>query len=349
MGGGTGGALPHDSAVALYLALTLILVVARLLGEIARKLGQPAVMGELLAGVLLGKTCLYYISPDFFNYLFGSDTKNASALAGVTSICVTMYMLVAGLEMNLKNAMKKKWESFSVGFWALAIPFALGFIFCYYFPATFGLPEGKSVINFSLFTATAMAITALPVVAKTLRDLHLFRTDLGVVVMSAAVFDDILGWSLFAVTLAVTSGAQQSNGLSVAASITISIIYVILILTLGTYVTNKIYPFLQAYLSFPAGELGFICLFALASATFALWVGLHNTLGAFIVGAAVGNSRHLRAEMRETLDTFVSLYVYHHLAVGDVSEKELTSTQQQYACANLLWLGLHSRQLCDGL
>jgi Kef-type K+ transport system membrane component KefB len=305
-GNGTGGALPHDAAVALYLALTLILLVARILGEIAKKLNQPPVMGELLAGVLLGKTCLYYISPSFFNYLFAPNTKNASALAGVTSICVTMYMLIAGLEMNLRNALKKKQASISVGFFALAVPFLLGFLFCYYFPQAFGLPPGKNVTNFALFTATAMAITALPVVAKTLRDLHLFRTELGIVVMSASVFDDILGWSLFAVTLAVSAGGDSSNGLSLAAGIAISIIYVIFVLTIGTFATNRLFPYIQAYFSFPAGELGFICLFALASSTFALWIGLHNTLGAFIAGAAIGNSRHFRAEMRETLDTFVS-------------------------------------------
>jgi Kef-type K+ transport system membrane component KefB len=305
-GNATEGALPHDAAVALYLSLTLILVFARILGEIAVKLNQPAVMGELIAGVLLGKTCLYYISPSFFAYLFGPTTKNASALAGVTSICVTLYMLIAGLEMNMKSAMKKKIPSVSVGFFALAVPFSLGFIFCYYFPKSFGLPEGKSVTNFSLFTATAMAITALPVAAKTLRDLHLFRTDLGVVVMSAAVFDDILGWSLFAVTLAVSSGSENSNGLSLAANISISIVYVIFVLSAGSMIVDRSLPYIQSFFSYPPGELGFVCLFALASSTFALWIGLHNTLGAFVAGAAIGNSRHFRHEMRDILDTFVS-------------------------------------------
>jgi Kef-type K+ transport system membrane component KefB/mannitol/fructose-specific phosphotransferase system IIA component (Ntr-type) len=301
-----GGSIDHSDSIALYLGLTLILLVARALGELAKKLNQPSVMGELLAGVILGQTCLGVINPALFSYLYGPTSEAATALSGVTSVCVSMYMLVAGLEMNLKNAMKKKRAAFSVGIFAIAVPFGLGFIFCYFFPVTFGLTSGGDVLNFSLFTATAMSITALPVVAKTLRDLHLFRTDLGVVVMSAAVLDDIIGWTLFAISLAVANGADSSNGLSLGASISLSLVYVFVVLTIGAWLTNKLIPYIQAYFSFPAGVLGFVCLFAFSSATFALWVGLHNTLGCFLAGVAIGNSRHFPLHMRQTLDTFIS-------------------------------------------
>ena len=298
-------ALSHEDTLQLYVALTLVLLLARLLGEMARLLKQPSVMGELVAGILLGATCLGYISPSFFNWLFGPSNNSTNAFLGVTSICSTMYMLVAGLEMNLKNALKKKRAALMVGFSSAIIPFVAGFGFAYGFPSTFGCPAGANALNYALFAGTAMAITALPVAAKTLKDLHLFRTELGVVVISAAVLDDVLGWSLFAVVLSVANIAGNSS-IGVAPGIIVSIVYVICVLTLGSFVVHRSLPYIQAYLSFPAGELGFICLFAFASASFALYVGLHNTLGAFIVGAAIGNSSHFRSEMKETLDTFVS-------------------------------------------
>src|SRR5690349_5869193 len=105
--------------------------------------------------------------------------------------------------MNVRNAMRKRNAALSVGLLSLIIPFALGFGFSYGFPVVFGAPEGSNITNYAMFAGTAMAITALPVVAKTLRDLNLFKTELGVVVISAAVLDDILGWSLFAINLAL--------------------------------------------------------------------------------------------------------------------------------------------------
>lgn len=312
------GPLPQDNIVAMYVALTLVLLFARIFGEISKKFGQPAVMGELLAGIFLGRTVLLQVSPSTFNYLF-NDGKTTTGFTAITSFCVTFYLLVSGLEMSVSTMTKKRKAAMSVGFFGLIIPFSIGFGVAMASPDMMGRPSfantDTEITNFAFFCAVAMSITALPVAAKTLRDMQLYRTDLGVIVISAAVQDDLLGWSLFAVVLSMSSGSTGPLGL--AGGIMVSLIYIVLMLTVGTWLVNKMLPFIQAYLSFPAGELGFVCLFTLASAAFALWIGLHNTIGAFLVGAAIGNSKYFRVDMRETIDTFVT-YLLSPLFFGSV-------------------------------
>jgi len=141
---------------------------------------------------------------------------------------------------------------------------------------------------------------------------------MGTIVMSAAAIDDVLGWSVFAVVLVLNSTQYVSNGLGVAGGIVLSISYVIFVVFAGSLAINRVLPFVHAYFSWPGSTLGFVVVLAMASASFALWVGLHNTLGAFIIGVAVGSSPRFRASTREILDQVVT-YVLAPLFFGSVA------------------------------
>lgn len=331
--------LGHEDTLLLYLSLGLVLLVARILGEMSRMVGQPAVMGELLAGVLLGKTCFGTLAPNAFYEMFQSQSSG-TALLGSTSIFVTMYMLVAGMEMDLKSAAREKKATAFVGLLAVITPFVIGFLLAYYAPTYMGNTNALDVKNYALFAGTAMSITALPVIAKTLRDLKLFKTRMGVIVVSSAVVDDVVGWSLFAVVLAVASESTSGggNGLGVIGGVCLSFVFVLLMFTVVTWAVNKILPFIQAHFSYPAGELGFVCLLTFASCSFALWVGLHNTLGAFLAGAAIGNSKHFRHEMREHLDNFVT-FMLSPIFFGSVCINCNFVKDFDYKCVLLVLLG----------
>ena len=173
---------------------------------------QPSVIGELLAGVILGKTVLNNVYPEGWSYLFSSANKASTALAAVSSLCVTLYLLVAGIEMNLKQVFARGVSALGISIPGILFPFGIGFICAYYAPEYFGRGTTDSLVVYSLFVGCTLCITALPVAAKTLRDLNLYKTDMGQTIMAGASICDLVGWIFFSVILALAN-ASFDNGL----------------------------------------------------------------------------------------------------------------------------------------
>lgn len=296
--------LQPDIAVFL-LAIGILYGLARLLGELARRIRQPAVLGELLAGVLLGPTVLGTLAPGVSATLFPESGPNAVALNTVTSVAVTLFLMVAGLEVDLSNVWRKGWVGLKVGVSSIVLPFLVGFAVAWHSPHTFGLPPGSNSLYFALFLAIAMSISALPVIVKTLLDLNLYRNDFGVVVISAAIFNDLVGWIIFAVILGLTDN-RASLGHSVPIMVGLALAFVVFVFTVGRRLIHKLLPYVQAYTWWPSGEIGFIVLLTLLGAAFTEWIGIHAIFGAFFIGMAVGDSPLLRPRSRYIVDQFVS-------------------------------------------
>jgi mannitol/fructose-specific phosphotransferase system IIA component (Ntr-type) len=153
--------------------------------------------------------------------------------------------------------------------------------------------------------AIALSISALPVIAKTLMDMDLYRSDLGMVVISAAILNDLMGWIIFAVVLGLM-GDPAGNGNPIVMTIALTLAFAAAVLTLGRWMIHKLLPFVQAYTRWPAGELSFAVILALLGAAFTEWIGIHAIFGAFLVGAAVGDSAHLRERTRVTIEHFIA-------------------------------------------
>lgn len=299
------GSLSADNITVMFLALGILLGCARLLGELAQKFHQPAVLGELLAGVLLGPTVLGTIAPDLFGYLFPATGPNAIALGGITLLSVALFLLVAGLEVDLSTIGRQgkiaPWVSIS----GIVLPFAIGFAAAWIAPEMLGRHNGASPLIFALFLATALAISALPVIAKTLMDLDLYRTDFGMIIISAAIFDDLTGWIIFAIILGLMGTASDHSN-NIVMTIVLTLAFAGFMLTAGRWLIHRTLPFLQAYSKRPGGVLSFAITLALLGAALAEWIGIHAIFGAFLVGVAVGASPHLREHTRTVLDKFVS-------------------------------------------
>ncbi len=296
--------LEASQLTVMLLSLGLLIGTARLLGELAHALRQPAVLGELLAGVLLGPTVLGAVSPDWQTYLFPSDGPNAIVLHGISTLAIVLFLLVAGLEVDLSIVWQQGRAALKVGVLGTAVPFVFGLVGAWLIPNWLGRPEGGNPLIFALFLATAMSISALPVIAKTLMDLNLYRTDLGMVVVSAAIFNDLIGFTLFAIILGMigTSGA----GMGIATTILLTLIFAGVVLTAGRKFIHWSLPILQAYTHWPAGVLGFIVTLGLFGAAFTEFIGIHAIFGSFIVGVAIGASEHLQERTRVMLEQFVS-------------------------------------------
>jgi len=297
--------LPHHEVVVLLLSLAVLLGAARLLGELARRLHQPAVIGEILAGILLGPTVLGVALPGVSAWLFPHEGNLPVVMHGLTTIAITLFLLVAGMEVDISTIWRRRFAAISVGLGGMLVPFAITAPLALLAPRLLGARPDQDPRVFSLFLATAMAISALPVVAKILLDLRLFRTDLGMTIIAAAVFNDLIGWVIFAMVLAMI-GHSGGGGMSVPATIGATLAFVVLMLTLGRFLLDRSLPWVQAHLTWPGGVLGFAVVLAIASAAFTEWIGVHAIFGAFIFGVALGDSRHLHARTRETIDQFVS-------------------------------------------
>jgi Kef-type K+ transport system membrane component KefB/mannitol/fructose-specific phosphotransferase system IIA component (Ntr-type) len=300
--------LPHltqHEVMTMFLALAVLLGTAKLAGELMQKLGQPSVLGEILAGILLGPTLLGHFRPQIYAALFPSTGAMPIVLETVTTIGVVFFLLTAGLEIDLRSIFRQGKSALLVSFFGVIIPFALGFAAAGAFPRFLGAEAGASRLIFALFVGTALSISALPVIAKILMDLNLIRTEMGTVVMSSAMFDDLVGWILFSMILGMMNAGSHSFG-GVKRTILLVAAFTLLALTVVRWLIDKILPFIQAHTSWPGGVLGFIFTLTLAGAAFAEFAGIHAVFGAFITGIAVGESTHLRKRTSEHIHSIVT-------------------------------------------
>jgi Kef-type K+ transport system membrane component KefB/mannitol/fructose-specific phosphotransferase system IIA component (Ntr-type) len=295
---------PHE-VMSIFLALAALLASAKVAGELVKKFDQPSVLGEIIAGILLGPTVLGHYNPATYNLLFPRTGPVALVLDGVTAISVVFFLLTAGIEIDLASIFRQGKSAMLVSSFGMVIPFAFGFLSAYAFPAFLGADEGANRLVFALFIGTALSISALPVVARILMDLGLLRTDMGTVVMSSAMFDDLAGWILFGLVLGMMN-PQADAGHGVRHTIILVLSFAVLMLTVGRWLIHKLLPFIQAHTTWPGGVLGFIFSMTLASAAFAEYAGIHAVFGAFITGAAVGESPHLRERTSEHIHQIVT-------------------------------------------
>lgn len=297
--------MSQDEIALVFLALGVLLASGRLLGELAQRFGQPAVVGELLAGVLLGPTVMGRVWPEFTLTLFPASGLRADVLEGLTTLSVALFLMSAGIDVQFSTIWRRGKTSLSVAIAGFAFPFALAFAAAWFVPFNLGCEPDANPRIFALFFAAAISISALPVIARTLMDLDLYRSDLGMIVIAAAVFNDLLGWMVFAVTLGLLDGGANPF-LSASATILFTLLSAAVMLTLGRWLLHRVLPWIQAHATWPGGVMGFAVSLALLAAAVTEWIGIHAIFGAFLVGVAIGDSSHLRPQTRHTIHDFVS-------------------------------------------
>ncbi|MCA6416466.1 MAG: cation:proton antiporter, partial [Cytophagales bacterium] len=175
--------LSQHEIMALLVQLSVMLIMGRLFAELARKVKQPAVVGEIIAGLILGPTILGMFQPDWFDSLFPSGSSSL-VLDGFVQIAVVMLLFIAGLEVDLHIVLQQGKQAIYTSFFGLIIPFMFGFTFPYFYPEFFESTYPSRHLAYSLFMGTSMAITALPVIARILMDLNILKSRMGMLVIS---------------------------------------------------------------------------------------------------------------------------------------------------------------------
>lgn len=299
--------LSHSDLIVFLVAISTMLIVSRVVAELGKRLKLPIVMGELLVGIALGPTVLGQLSPDFFNWLFPFDTNpNISiALDGIFSLSVVMLLFVAGLEVQLPIVLRQGKTAIATGFMSMIIPFFTGYAVAWFFPEWFNIaPDGNGRFLFALFLGTALSISALPVIARILMDMNLFKTNIGMIIIASAMFNDLVGWLFFSLILSLSG--QNTNHMNLGYTILYIVGFGLFMLTIGRIVLNRVLPWVQTKLSWPGGVLAMCLGLCLLCAAFTESINIHAILGAFIAGIAIGDSVHLREQAREIIHQFVT-------------------------------------------
>ncbi len=261
--------LASPDIMIFLLSLALLLGLARILGEIARQWQQPAVLGEILAGVILGPTVFGLVNADWYQWVFPDTGHTFIALEGFITLAAAMLLLVVGMEVDLSTVWRQGKAALLVSLCGIALPAIVGMTVAGTWPDFFAVgSRGVTALwPFAIFVGIAMSITALPVIAKILMDLNLAKSDMGVLVISSAMLNDLVGWIGFAVVLALLpSAATGGEGeaaasvahMSVAGTIGITLLFLALMLTIGRWLIHRSLPYVQAHLSWPGGVLVFV-------------------------------------------------------------------------------------------
>ena len=267
----------------VLLQLALILLLARAFGWAAGRAGQPPVVGEILAGVLLGPSL---VGPQVSEWLFPPDS--VAALKLLASIGLALFMYLVGLELDLDGLRTRGRAAACASVASVALPFVLGAGLGWLL-LDLGAAGAEGGWPFALFLGAAMAVTAFPVLARILEDRGLARTELGNLAITTAAVDDVLAWTLLA-------GVTAAVGASVGGWTVLLAVPLVAAALLAR-------PLVRRVSASPAGVLGGLMVFAAGAEL----VGLHLVFGAFLFGAAMPRSDLLREETRAWLDAPVTL------------------------------------------
>jgi Kef-type K+ transport system membrane component KefB len=262
----------------LLLQIIAIILVARAFGFVCKKIGQPSVIGEIVAGIILGPSVVGAYFPEFSSFLF--PASSLGNLGVMSQVGLILFMFVVGMELDLKVLRNKAHEAVVISHASIVFPFALGVLLAYFIYQQ-SAPDHVSFISYALFIGISMSITAFPVLARIVQERGLTKTKLGSVVITCAAADDITAWCILAAVIAIVKAGSL---LSAGYTILLAIGYVFLML-------KVIRPFLRRMgdiysnkeaLSKPIVGVFFVTL--LISAWCTEVIGIHALFGAFMAG-----------------------------------------------------------------
>ncbi|MGH3754416.1 MAG: cation:proton antiporter [Pseudonocardiaceae bacterium] len=276
----------------LLFDLAIIVLTARVFGAAARRIGQPAVVGEILAGILLGPTLFHGALADA---LFPEGVR--PMLAALANVGVAVFMFVVGLELDRTVLRGKMRVATTLSVSSVLLPFGLGVALAFYLAPRHTVPDKTS---FVLFIGAALSVTAFPVLVRILRDRGMHRSTLGVLACTCAALADVLAWSMLAVIIAISGHGGAAHW------------RLLMVLPYLAVLFGVVRPLLRWYVAREGGGqasqsmMAVLVVGLLLSGTATEWLGLHIIFGAFLFGIAV--PKEGMAEWTETIGTQIGRF-----------------------------------------
>ncbi|SUJ24530.1 K(+)/H(+) antiporter [Sphingobacterium spiritivorum] len=319
--------LQHPLAILLAQIITII-VAARFFGWIFKKIGQPYVIGEIIAGIALGPSFFGSYFPEFSALLF--PVESLGNLQMLSQVGLVMFMFVIGMELDLNILRNKAHDAVVISHASIVIPFSLGMVLAYFIYLDFA-PEHVEYLSFSLFMGIAMSITAFPVLARIVQERGIQKTRLGTVVLTCAAADDITAWCILAIVIAIVKAGSFVSSLYV---IGLAVVYVWIMIKLVRPFLKRIGDLHAQRESLGAPIVAIFFIVLIISAYLSEIIGIHALFGAFMAGAIMPENkkfRHIFIEKVEDVALVLLLplfFVYTGLRtqIGLLNDIELWKT-----------------------
>ncbi len=292
---------PPGPSESVFLAeIVILILLGRLLGELMQRIGQPSVMGQLLAGVILGPSILGLLWPDAQHALFPPGGAQKSMIDGISQIGILLLLLLTGMETDLKLVRRIGRAAFTVSATGIIVPFVCGYLLGQYLPESL-LPDPSRRLIGSLFLGTALSISSVKIVAMVVREMNFMRRNVGQIIIASAIVDDTIGWIIIAIIFGLAQHGVV-DPLTLAKSVIGTLLFLAVSLTIGRRFVFWLIRWTNDNLisDLPVIFVILVLMGLMALTTQA--IGVHTVLGAFVCGILVGESpiltKHIDEELR---------------------------------------------------
>ena len=284
----------------------LLIVVGRLLGELMQRFGQPAVMGQVLGGIILGPSVFGVVWHSGQQVIFPLESSGREMLKAVSELGILMLLLLTGMETDLALVKRVKKAAAFTSAGGIILPFICGYTLGEFLPDSL-LPDPHRRLMTSLFLATALSISSVKIVAAVLREVDFLRRDLGQVILASSILDDTIGWIILALI-----GGLAAHGTVMVVPLVLSVLGTALFLAVcftigGSWVARIIRWSNDSFImEMPVISVILVLMFGLALLT--NFIGVQTVLGAFVAGIMIGQSpiltKHIEEQLRGLIVAF---------------------------------------------
>ncbi|MER9222500.1 cation:proton antiporter [Mesorhizobium sp. M0644] len=280
--------------------IVLLLLVGRGLGEVLQRYGQPAIMGQLIGGILLGPSLFGWLWPSAQHLIFPSDPAQKGMIDAVSQLGILMLLLLTGMETDLRLVRRVGAACFSISATGIVVPFICGFALAQFLPDAL-LADATQRTVAGLFLGTALSISSVKIVAMVVREMNFMRRNLGQVIISSAIIEDTIGWLIIAVTFGIaTNGRLQFAPL--VTTIAAVALFMVFSFTIGRRLVFTLIRWTNDQFRSEFAVITMILIIMGVMALITNMIGVHTVLGAFVAGILVGESpilsSHIEGQLR---------------------------------------------------
>jgi Kef-type K+ transport system membrane component KefB len=294
--------LSHPLSIALF-QIIVIISFSRIFSYLMRQVGQPAVIGEILAGIFLGPSLLGTLFPEAWAATF--PLSSIGNLHSISTIGLSLFMFIIGIELDISMLNRRIQTALFVSHASILVPFFLGVLLAYYLYSGFA-QGGTTFLTFSLFMGVSMSITAFPVLARIIQERGLSKTSLGVMAITCAATDDITAWCILAVVIAIAKAGDISSAFL---TLSLASIYVVLMLKMVKPMLLRLSKSMSTEAQVNRSFIALAIIILLSSAFVAEIIGIHALFGAFLAGVTMPQDAKIREALRNKIED-ISLLLF---------------------------------------
>jgi len=307
---GNGSSSTGKSEAILVAEVLMLMIVGRLAGEGMQRLGQPALMGQLLAGIILGPSLFGWVWPEAQKFLFPSDPAQKGMIDGLSQIGILMLLLLTGMETDLRLVRKSGFAAIAISLSGIALPFACGFALGQFLPQSL-LPEGGSRLVPSLFLGTALSISSIKIVAMVVREMNFMRRNLGQIIVATAIMEDTVGWVIIAITFGIAGAGGSGKGVDVVGltkTVGGVVLFLLFCFTAGRWLVFSAIRWANDNFRSEFPVITMILVIMGVGALITQLLGVRTVLGAFMAGVLIGDSPILTDHIQQQLRGMIAAF-----------------------------------------